>query len=216
MPFEPDPRPNDTPITVGEFNQKGAGLWKAGAAEAKAAANASHAPIAEELKTVRAKLATMPDASKLEARLQKAEAKAAEWQEKYTASTTEYSTEKALLVAGITEEDDQAYVRWKFERSDEDDFAKFASGIKAADTRYFGEAAAPPPPADPNAPTPPPPTPNVNAGTQPAPPAGATHDIHWYRKQSKEWKNDPGNRAEINGILGSPAGFGIHAKPGDS
>jgi hypothetical protein len=173
------------------------------------------AGLESQLAEATSKLSNMPDAAKAAKRLEKAEQAAVAWEERYTTATSEYTTEKALLTAGIVDADDMALIRYKFSQSGGDDFGKYLAEAARAD-KHLAPLFAPPlaeaPPDLPvdNVPAVARPTPpNTNGGVHQPPPPGATRDRGWLATQADSWKNDRANWPEINRINGIDADYGI-------
>jgi len=202
-PFEPDPgKAADAQMTYGEHARKMTAIHKILDAAIKRAE--AIAPTEAKLAEAEAKLATMPDAAKSAKRLERAERERDEATAALADATSEYTTEKALLTAGITDADDMALVRHKFGLHDGDDFSKYLAEAAPADRHLAAMFAPPPteptePPATSGAPPPPPPT---NGGVRQPPPPGKTRDLRWLAAQPTSWKNDPNNWPEINQING--------------
>lgn len=218
MPFVPEEgRALDSTLTYGEFVRKmTAAVKRAETAESRADKLNTKATEAEaRAADAESRLATMPDAAKAAKRADKAEERATEWEGKYNAYVAEATTEKALLTAGITDADDMALVRYKYEQSGAEDFAKYLDGAAREDKHLAPMFAAPdgvePPPPPENGDTPParPPTPPTNGGVRPPPAPGKTRDLRWLSTQPAEWKNDPKNWPEINRINGIPENTGV-------
>ncbi len=203
-PFEADPgKAADSPMTYGEHTRKMTAIHKLYDAAVKR--GESIAKLESDLAEATAKLSNMPDAAKAAKRLEKAELAAAEWESKYTAATSEYTTEKALLTAGIVDPEDMALVRYKYEQSGSDDFGKYLANGARTDKHLAALFAAPASESTPEPPlTPPsPPAPvRTNGGIVPPPKPGAVRDRTWLATQSNAWKNDRSNWAEIDRING--------------
>lgn len=213
MPFEPDPRDPDSTITIREYNRKRGEEWNEWDKATRAAA--SMPELKKELADLKGRLATMPDATKAAKRADKADERALEWEKKFTTATSEYTTEKALLTAGIVDVDDMALIRHKFSLSGGDDFGKYLAEAARAD-KHLAPLFAPPnsdtPPAPPTDPTTPPPRPTppaTNGGVHQPPPPGQVRDGAWLSTQTLQWKNDRANWPEINRINGVDADYGI-------
>lgn len=197
MPFVPDKdRPHDDTMTYGEHCRH---MKKVHGELDRATATVTRLePFEAKSIELESTIAAMPDGAKATKRADKAEARATEWETKYNAATAEYTTEKALLTAGITDAEDMALVRYKYGQSGQDDFAKYLEGDARQDKHLAsmfggGSEDAPTPKPNGNAPTP-----KVNGGVQPpkAPPKVLTaRDI---ANMPNSWHADPANREAIN------------------
>ena len=109
-----------------------------------------------------------------------------------------------MLTLGVTEADDQAYMRWKFESSDADDFSTFAPKLHGED-KYFTTAAATPeggePPVESPAKKAPP---RINGGALPPKAPNKVMTISDIYAQTPAWRADPANREAINVANGVP------------
>jgi len=206
MPFEADPgKAADSPMTYGEHTRKMSAVHKLYDAAVKR--GESIAKLESDLAEASAKLSNMPDAAKAAKRLEKAELAAADWQQKHETYVAESTTKEVMLTLGITdtEDEDQAYMRWQFERSGETDFTKFAPARHASDTHFRSADAAPTPESavDPAAAPAARPAPvRTNGGITPPPKPGAVRDRSWLAAQPNAWKNDRSNWKEIDLING--------------
>ena len=156
MPFEPDPgKAADSQMTYGEHTRKMAAIHKLYDTAVKRGEGI--AKLEHDLADASSRLSNMPDAAKAAKRLEKAELAATAWEEKYSSATAEYTTEKALLTAGIVDADDMALIRYKFSQSGGDDFGKYLAEGARTD-KHLAPLFAPPssetPPEPPAANTP--------------------------------------------------------------
>lgn len=204
MPFEADPgKAADSPMTYGEHTRKMSAVHKL--YDAAVRRGESIAKLESDLAEATAKLSNMPDAAKAAKRLEKAELAAADWESKFTTATSEYTTEKALLTAGIVDPEDMALVRYKFEQSGADDFGKYLTNGARTDKHLAALFAAPASESPPEPETDPAARPapvRTNGGITPPPKPGAVRDRSWLATQSNAWKNDRSNWKEIDLING--------------
>jgi hypothetical protein len=202
MPFEADPgKAADSPMTYGEHARKMSAVHKLYDGAVKR--GESIAKLESDLAEASAKLSNMPDAAKAAKRLEKAELAAADWESKFATATSEYTTEKALLTAGIVDPEDMALVRYKYEQSGGDDFGKYLATGARTDKHLAALFAAPAPELtpEPESAARPAPVP-TNGGITPPPPPGAVRDRSWLAGQPNAWKNDRSNWKEIDLING--------------